>query len=108
MQDVDRTEGLARMENVEGVQNSTASHQDGAANGQPRCLEFATAGIRTASDFAHLMSAMMSDIIDGSITPAVGNAACNAGGKLLKVVEMNMKYGTKHPATGHRQLVLSD
>jgi hypothetical protein len=54
------------------------------------------------------MSAMMSDIIDGSITPSVGNAACNAGGKLLKVVEMNMKYGTKHPQTGHRQLMLSE
>lgn len=39
------------------------------------------------------MSAMMSDLIDGRITPNVGNAACNAGGKLLKVVELKLKYG---------------
>lgn len=37
----------------------------------------------------------MSDLIEGKITAAVGNAACNAGGKLLKVVEMQMKYGTR-------------
>jgi len=36
----------------------------------------------------------MSDIIEGRVTPSVGNATCNAGGKLLKVVELQMKYGT--------------
>ena len=36
----------------------------------------------------------MSDLIDGRVTPQVGNAACNAGGKLLKVVELQYKYGT--------------
>lgn len=40
------------------------------------------------------MSALMSDVIDGSITPVVSNAAVNAGGKLLKVVEMKYKYGS--------------
>lgn len=40
-----------------------------------------------------MMSALMSDIIDGSITPQVGNATVNAGGKLLKVVELQLKYG---------------
>jgi hypothetical protein len=48
------------------------------------------------------MSAVMSDLITGSIAPAVGNATCNAGGKLLKVVEMRYKYGRSsrggHPA----------
>lgn len=37
----------------------------------------------------------MSDLIDGRVTPNVGNATCNAGGKLLKVVEMQFKYGTQ-------------
>lgn len=36
---------------------------------------------------------MMSDLLDGRVTPNVGNAACNAGGKLLKVVELRLKYG---------------
>jgi hypothetical protein len=40
------------------------------------------------------MSALMSDVIDGSINPNVANATVNAGGKLLKVVEMQYRYGT--------------
>ncbi len=39
------------------------------------------------------MSAMMSDLVEGAISPSVGNAAVNAGGKLLKIVEMRLKYG---------------
>lgn len=40
------------------------------------------------------MSALMSDVIEGNITPVVSNAAVNAGGKLLKVVEMQLRHGT--------------
>jgi hypothetical protein len=39
------------------------------------------------------MSALMSDVLDGTVTPGVCNAAVNAGGKLLKVVEMQIRYG---------------
>lgn len=39
------------------------------------------------------MSAMMSDLVNGRIAPNVGHAAVNAGGKLLKVVELRLKYG---------------
>jgi hypothetical protein len=39
------------------------------------------------------MSALMSDVIEGAITPIVANATVNAGGKLLKVVEMQYRYG---------------
>lgn len=35
----------------------------------------------------------MSDVIEGSVTPQVANAAVNAGGKLLKVVDMQLRYG---------------
>jgi hypothetical protein len=54
----------------------------------------AAAGVRTGDDFANLMSALMSDVIEGTITPMVANATVNAGGKLLKVVEMQYRYGT--------------
>ena len=64
--------------------------------------------IRTGRDFANCMSALMSDIISGRITPAVGNAACNAGGKLLKVVEMQAKYGTKGDGDSGKTLALTD
>lgn len=40
------------------------------------------------------MSALLTDVLEGKITPNVANAACNAGGKLLKVVEMQYKYGS--------------
>lgn len=75
---------------------------------QPRSLEIAERGIRTGAEFANLMSAMMSDIISSRITPAVGNAACNAGGKLLKVVEMQYKYGTQNGGSESRTLSLAD
>ncbi len=52
------------------------------------------------------MSAMMSDVIEGALTPGVINAAVNAGGKLLKVVDLQMKYGTTAPGSGAKQLVL--
>lgn len=52
------------------------------------------------------MCGLMSDVISGNMTPAVANAAVNAGGKLLKVVELENKYGT-HGALGGKSLQLS-
>jgi hypothetical protein len=65
-----------------------------ASTGKPKSLAIAERGIKTGNDFANLMSSLMSDIIEGRVTPSMGNATCNAGGKLLKVVEMQYKYGT--------------
>lgn len=50
------------------------------------------------------MSALMTDLIEGRVSPGIGNAACNAGGKLLKVVELQHKYGA--PGPNRRQKVL--
>ena len=60
----------------------------------PRSLAIAAKGIKTAQDFAMMMSALMSDLIEGKITPNTSNATCNAGGKLLKIVDMQQRYGT--------------
>ena len=73
---------------------------------EPRSLKIAQNGIRTNTDFAKLMSSLMSDLIEGRITPQVGNATCNAGGKLLKVVEMSYKYGIEGKP-GRRTLLLT-
>lgn len=74
----------------------------------PKSTAIAGAGIRTGEEFAALMSALMSDVIEGRITPSIANAACNAGGKLLKVVEMQYRYGTTEPdAPKSRPLVLT-
>jgi len=74
---------------------------------QPRSLPIARKGVATGSQFAALMSAMMSDIIEGHIAPETGNAACNAGGKLLKVVEMQYKYGSRGRGVAPRELPLT-
>lgn len=85
---------------------STSEEQTGAGK-EPRSLKIAEKGIKTGHDFANLMSALMTDLISGRITPATGNAACNAGGKLLKAVEMQHKYGTQAGNTGKKTLTLA-
>jgi hypothetical protein len=39
------------------------------------------------------MSALIGDVLTGAVTPQVCNAAVNAGGKLLKIVDMQHRYG---------------
>jgi hypothetical protein len=87
-------------------QKKTKETAKARARSVPRSIEIAARGISTASDFSQLMSALMSDVIEGLMTPSVSNAAVNAGGKLLKAVEMQIKYGTKN-GTGVSDLVLS-
>lgn len=74
---------------------------------KPRSLEIASRGVNTGGQFAQLMSSLMSDLIDGRITPQVGNAVCNAGGKLLKIVEMQHRWGTTNGSNPHRDLALT-
>lgn len=59
-----------------------------------KSLVYTERGVKTSADFANMMSALMTDIISGRVSPQVGNAVCNAGGKLLKIVEMQYRYGT--------------
>jgi hypothetical protein len=87
----------------------TVSDVEGALlSATPRSLSLAARGIRTGADFSQVMSALISDIIEEKVTPQVANAACNAGGKLLKVVEMQIKYGKrKNDADPHPILQLA-
>lgn len=72
----------------------------------PKSLEVVRGGIHTANDFATLMGALMGDLIEGSVNAQVGNATCKAGANLLKVIEMQHKYGTAQPLTEKKTLVL--
>lgn len=72
----------------------------GDGQSRPRSLQTSERGIRTGADFATFMSSLISDIIARRVTPEVGNAACNAGGKLLKVVEMQYKFGNPSERNG--------
>jgi len=58
----------------------------------PRCLPVVQKGIRTAADCTNLMSALMSDLADGRVTPQVGNAINSAVGKLLKGLRNDDDY----------------
>lgn len=49
----------------------------------------------------------MGDLIEGSLTAEVGNATCKAGSNLLKVIEMQHKYGTVDSQQIRKQLVLT-
>lgn len=59
-----------------------------------RSLRYAENGVKNGRDFADLMSNLMSDMLAERVSPRVGTAVCNAGGKLLKVVELQFKYGS--------------
>jgi hypothetical protein len=75
--------------------------------GIPRSLAIANKGVRTGAEFAMLMSALISDTIDGRITPQVTNAVCNTSNKLLKVVEMQHRWGRQSVEGGPRDLTLT-
>ncbi len=64
----------------------------------------ASRGVHTASDFCELMSALMSDILDESITPEAANATCKAGANLLKMVELRLKYGGEGKESNELQI----
>ena len=87
---------------------STQSTGQAHVKKSPLCLGIAEHGITTAKQYAQLMSAIMTDLIAGSITPQTSNAVCNAGGKLLKVVELQLKYGKASPEGGLPQLNMID
>ena len=76
---------------------------------EPRSLVIFERGVKTGQDFAAGMSALMSDVIEGTVTPQIANAVCNAGGKLLKVVEMSHRWGRRDKnENGEQVLQLSE
>jgi hypothetical protein len=84
------------------AEGSKSSFTKQAKRKSAASLVFAKNGIRTANDFAGMMGALISDLIEGSVTPQVGNAACKAGSNLLKVVELQHRYGSAPPTLDHK------
>jgi hypothetical protein len=72
----------------------------------PRCLAVSEKGINTVTNFSNFFSLMIGDLVAGRITAGISNAACNAGAKLLKAVEMQERYGKPVPGQ-NKSLVLS-
>jgi len=84
----------------------TAKSTTLSRKGKPRSLTLSEPGIRSAQDFANVMGALMTDLLAGRVAPNIGNAMCNAGGKMLKAVEMQLRYG-KSGNGGAKVLMLS-
>ena len=73
----------------------------------PKAIALAEKGIHTGAQFASVMSALLTDTIAGRIDPQVSNAVCNISGKLLKVVELQYKYGKAIDGQTERLLQLT-
>lgn len=72
-----------------------------------KSIVLAERGVHTGADFASVMSALLTDTIAGRIDPQVSNASCNIAGKLLKVVELQYKYGKAVEGQTERLLALT-
>lgn len=74
----------------------------------PNCLAISERGVRTAQDFAQLMSAMMGDVLAGRLSAGKASVATRSGCALLKVIEMQYRYGSETEQPGKRTLRLID
>jgi len=52
-------------------------------------------GIKTSEDFKEVFCALIEDLLIGTVTPQIGNAMCNAGGRVIRVSELALKYGKR-------------
>lgn len=74
----------------------------------PNCLAIVERGVRTAQDFAQFMGAMMGDVISGRLSTGKAAAATRSGAAMLKVIEMQYRYGSETELPGKRTLRLID
>lgn len=77
----------------------------GAGGGQTRAI--ARAGIGNSQNVKHLMSALIPDILEGIVDIASANAVCNATGKLLRMLELELKYGGSGKSVAPKALLLT-
>ena len=72
----------------------------GSGAQRSKSAAIAAKGIRTGQDYANLMSAMMSDLLEGTVETGVSTAVVSAGRQLLKVVEMEVRLGKNDKTKG--------
>lgn len=83
-----------------------AENQEVTKREVPRSLEHFEKGVRTAAQLAAGMSMLMADLITERVGTSVGNAVCNAGGKMLKAAEMQHRFG-RSDSQGNKDLLLT-
>lgn len=73
----------------------------------PASAKLADSGITTGADFSRVMAALLADTIAGRIEPQRANASCNVAGKLIRMVELQHKYGRQVEGSTERLLSLT-
>jgi hypothetical protein len=68
----------------------------------PASAAIADRGISTAADFLRMMTALLSDTVTGRVQPQRANATCNVAGKIIRMVELQHKYGKPMDGTTGR------
>lgn len=87
--------------------NQTAESDDSRGD-FPNCLAIAERGVRTAQDFAQFMGLMMGDVISGRLSALKASTATRSGCAMLKVIEMQYRYGSETENPGKKTLRLID
>ena len=64
-----------------------------AGGGVPRSVEISSRGIRTADDAANFTSAIIGDLMAGTVQPRVASGAASQMRNLLRIHEMKQRYG---------------
>ena len=62
-------------------------------NGGGAALKIAASGVKNSREFIALFSALIADTLSHAVTPHEANACCNAGGKMIKMVELEERHG---------------
>ena len=79
--------------NQTSKEDSSADKKVSKVAKRSRSAEVARSGIKTSEDMKSLMSNLIPDILDGDVSIAAANATCNAAGKMIKMVELELRYG---------------
>ena len=86
-------------ENTNKSRNNTVSetaspeNPKSVENQQSRSVILAQNEIRTTRDYGKLMAALITDVIQEKISPTILFAAVSAGRQMVRVAELNLKYG---------------
>jgi hypothetical protein len=92
---------------TKGANHTQRNKKDNQDADKPKCLIVAEKGIKDSQDFTNFFSSLITDLAEKTVVPNVANAMCNAGGKLIKMVEMEIRYGQHVPGRGRKLLVVS-
>lgn len=91
---------------LEAITNRVVKAAECEKRGPAKSIAHFEKGVVTCGQLAKGMSLLMSDLLTERVATSIANAVCNAGGKMLKAVEMQQRYGKTHKGNGVKELNL--